>query len=109
MGGSSYVWDFGDGETLTTTGSQVTHYYDTAGVYTVTLTITNSCGNTGTYSNNVTVIDGGGATASAAVTTQLTCNGGSNAAVAAAGVGGSLPYTYTWDDPSASTTDSVVI
>jgi len=39
---SSYQWDFGDG--TTGTGITVTHIYVTAGTYTVTLTVTGSCG-----------------------------------------------------------------
>ena len=39
---SSYQWDFGDG--TTGTGITVTHIYTIAGTYTVTLTVTGSCG-----------------------------------------------------------------
>ncbi|MCB9232610.1 MAG: PKD domain-containing protein [Bacteroidia bacterium] len=44
----SYFWDFGDG--FTSTQQYPTHVYQNAGVYTVTLTITNSKGCTSTYS-----------------------------------------------------------
>jgi uncharacterized membrane protein len=40
----SYTWDFGDGATAT--GATVQHTYDEAGTYTITLTASNSQGNT---------------------------------------------------------------
>jgi DNA-binding beta-propeller fold protein YncE len=41
---SSYAWNFGDGQTVTTTTPATTHVYATAGAYKVTLTVTNSAG-----------------------------------------------------------------
>jgi PKD repeat protein len=43
---TSYIWDFGDGQTLPGTGipGQVIHQYNIAGNYTVTLTISNNHG-----------------------------------------------------------------
>jgi PKD repeat protein len=52
--GTSYLWDFGDGNTSTSVNP--THVYDTIGVYTVTLTVTNDCGSstfTETFSTTV--------------------------------------------------------
>jgi len=40
--GSSYLWDFGDGNT--STDFSPTHVYETAATYSVTLTVTNDCG-----------------------------------------------------------------
>jgi YVTN family beta-propeller protein len=39
-----YAWDFGDGQTATTTTPQTTHTYSTAGDYTARLTVTDSAG-----------------------------------------------------------------
>ena len=75
MGGTSYDYDFGDGVSITTTSSSMTHFYDSAGTYVVTVTMTNACGNTGTYNIVIEVVDGGGATATALVSNTLTCNG----------------------------------
>lgn len=41
---ASYFWNFGDGQTLTTTSPIVTHAYATGGSFTVTLTVTNTAG-----------------------------------------------------------------
>lgn len=41
-GGTSYVWNFGDG--TTGTGGNITHTYTTAGVYDITLTANGVCG-----------------------------------------------------------------
>ncbi|MBC7099501.1 PKD domain-containing protein [Candidatus Bipolaricaulota bacterium] len=49
----SYAWDFGDGATAT--GSRVTKRYTTAGTYTVTLTVTDNRGATGSASQTITV------------------------------------------------------
>ncbi|GAO42200.1 T9SS C-terminal target domain-containing protein [Flavihumibacter petaseus] len=48
-GGDSWIWDFGDGKTLTLTTNEptVTHTYTKSGWYTVTLTVKNKdCSNT---------------------------------------------------------------
>lgn len=49
----SYAWDFGDG--ATGTGSSATHGFAAQGTYTVTLTVTDNRGGTGTASSNVFV------------------------------------------------------
>lgn len=40
----TYLWDFGDGTTSTSSAATITHRYNTAGNFTVTLTVTNRCG-----------------------------------------------------------------
>jgi len=54
----SYVWDFGDASpTNYSTLPNPTHSYSSDGDYTVTLTVTNSCGCSSVYTNNVIVKD----------------------------------------------------
>ncbi|MCU1527461.1 MAG: hypothetical protein JWP75_1224 [Frondihabitans sp.] len=50
---ASYAWSFGDG--ATSTSATPTHAYSTAGTYTVSLTVTDANGVTGTSSQQVTV------------------------------------------------------
>ncbi len=40
----SYFWDFGDGQTITTASPVVSHTYSSAGLFNVSLTVTNSAG-----------------------------------------------------------------
>ena len=48
------TWDFGDGSTGT--GVSPTHVYTATGFYTVTLTITDTCGFTDTHISSVAVV-----------------------------------------------------
>jgi PKD repeat protein len=53
-GGTSYFWDFGDG-TSSTAMFPGNHVYNTSGLFTVSLTVTNTCGSS-TSSANIDVI-----------------------------------------------------
>jgi len=55
---SAFSWELGDG--TTTTGESVTHSYESAGDYTVTLTVTDDDGATDSNATTVTVQESGG-------------------------------------------------
>lgn len=49
---TQHIWDFGDGSPRVT-GTNVTHTYQNHGLYTVTLTVKNDCGDSINYSQSV--------------------------------------------------------
>ena len=53
---ASYAWNFGDGTTVTTSGTVVNHVYTTAGTFTVTVTATTTEGVTGTTQITLVVV-----------------------------------------------------
>ena len=54
--GTNYMWNFGDG--FSTTSVSPSHIYETAGIYTVTLTVENECG-TSVFTNELDLRDTG--------------------------------------------------
>jgi PKD repeat protein len=88
----SWAWSFGDGET--SNEENPTHIYSTAGIYTVTLTSTNSAGsNTVSKSNYVTATKQSVAPAASFVSTTTS---------------GSSPFTVQFMDSSTNTPTSWV-
>ena len=55
--GLSYAWDFGDGNS--STDPNPIHLYSQSGNYTVTLTVTDTCGNLKTSSQTINVVNVG--------------------------------------------------
>jgi PKD repeat protein len=53
---ASYGWDFGDGDTDTTTGAAPNHTYDAGGPYVVTLTVTDNDNGTGSTTRNISPV-----------------------------------------------------
>ena len=53
---TSYAWDFGDGETDTTTGATPSHTYAAAGTYVVTLTVDRQRKRDGQHDRNVSPV-----------------------------------------------------
>jgi PKD repeat protein len=101
FGGSDYSWNFGDGATLTTSSSSVSHTFASAGVYVVTVDVTNGCGNTATFSRSLNVDGTGGPAVSLTSSASPTCIGGSNGSASISVTSGQAPYMYAWNDPAA--------
>ena len=98
FGGASYKWNYGDGSPIiTTTSPTVSHTFSQQGNYTVTVLVTNGCGNTATYSKSVNVNGAGGPAVTVASSVIPTCVGGTNGTATIAVANGQLPYTYSWN------------
>jgi PKD repeat protein len=84
---AAYAWNFGDG--TTSTAQNPSHTYGAAGSYTVTLTVTDNQGATGTVSHSVTVSQGNQSPVAAFTSScnNLTCS-----------------FTSTSSDPDGSIT-----
>jgi len=94
---STYLWDFGDGNT--STSASPTHSYTEYGYYDITLTGTNSdgCSYTETWSNYILVSD-------LVVNTNITdvrCNGESNGRIDISVTGGLPPYSIYCEETGA--------
>ena len=110
-----YRWDFGDGEGLTTRNPWVDHRYVTAGVYTVTLTVTDYAGHEAADITTVTV---SAAPVAACVpwqysgSSEMPHDTWSGKEITLKGVSWSNhpPLTYQWDfgDGSAPVTGTVI-
>jgi PKD repeat protein len=124
---ATYDWDLGDGTQAT--GPQRDHSFDAAGVYTVTLTVTDDKGAVGTAEHDVTVAEGpldysgqwNWSLVDPADATHADCMGdvapfqpsqltiainGFNISITESGGGHSQTYTGTFDDPDFHTTYS---
>ena len=109
----TYTWDFGGAGTQVGTGANPTFDYASAGTYTVTLDVANSCPSTDTHSIQVTVtaaciplsgVDFDFVPKGAITTGQII--------TFTASATGSTPITYTWDfgdsTPLVTQSDPVV-
>ncbi|MBL4664966.1 MAG: hypothetical protein JKY23_03285, partial [Nitrospinaceae bacterium] len=89
----TYSWDDPSSQTNATAISL------TAGTYEVIVTDANAC------LDSVTVIvsDIPGGVSSISASSNASCNGGCDGSATASIAGGTAPFTYLWDDPSAQT------
>jgi gliding motility-associated-like protein len=90
----SYLWSNAD------TSASLTGL--TAGVYTVTITDANSC----TTTSSVTITEPAVLAASSVVNSNVSCNGGSDGSVTASAIGGTSPYTYSWNTGETAATET---
>ncbi|OJW84161.1 MAG: hypothetical protein BGO69_11865 [Bacteroidetes bacterium 46-16] len=113
----SWYWNFGDGFTSGAPGGPlvvIDHQYVTPGTYTATLTVTNACGCSSTYSWDITVMDSTGVKIecpsvvcendTATYSVDASC-GTYDWNVIGGTIVSTMPYTNTirvvWDNPSA--------
>ncbi|MBI2968118.1 MAG: PKD domain-containing protein [Bacteroidetes bacterium] len=108
VGGETYFWDFGDGDTVTSINPAVSHQYLAEGNYSVTVKITNGCSNTILLSRTVNVFDVSGLTVNTAISSPVTCYNGSDGTISASASGGQSPYSYLWSDALSQTTSVAV-
>jgi PKD repeat protein len=90
-GGSTYHYLFGNGDSLITHSAQIAYSYPVAGNYTITLKVTNGCGNSATYTKGITI---NGMNPSL-TPTNLLCNSAGNGKIVESVSGGYAPYTYS--------------
>lgn len=108
FGGATYGWDFGDGSPFSsTTSPTISHTYASAGVYFVSVLVTNGCGNSQTYYRSVNVSGVGGPSVTLSASANPTCFGGTNGTAAVTVANGEAPYTYLWNTTVPQTTASV--
>lgn len=104
----SFAWDFGDG-TTSTAGGSVSHEYVNSGVYTVTLTVTNS--NNLSSSAQTAIVVNNPAPPNAAFVVQPGLNGVAPFTVTFDPSGSSdpqnFPIKYNWDFGDGTTSDSI--
>ena len=98
-----YEWSFGDGGNSSSTSASTNHAYTAAGTYTVTLTVTDDVGQTGTASSDVIVVAGIVANFSISPTnplasTSVNFNGGDSTTATGASI-----VEYAWDFGNGST------
>ncbi len=104
---TNYFWDFGDGNTLSTTNSTAYNTYSFAGTYSPNLTVTNSygCTNSLTLSNIVTVYPAVEANFIADSTTLCNINDPIHFTNTSTGPG-TLTYLWNFGDGTTSTQTS---
>jgi PKD repeat protein len=99
----TYEWDFGDG--TTSSGAEVSHSYPLIADYNVTLTATDSSGNTAPVASTpISVV--GNPVLLTEVDVTVTANGDGTFDYSATLNGGSPPFEYAWDLDGEGTVDS---
>lgn len=93
----TYLWDDPNNQTTATASGLC------AGTYTVEVTDANGC----TDTNSGVVNNPAGLTATTTAT-DVSCNSSCDGSAFVTVVGGTAPFTYLWDDPAGTTTDTVV-
>lgn len=103
-GATSYKWDFGDGNTSTSSASIVAHKYTATGAFTVKLTATSASGCVVSYSKIVNVFS----IPSASFTTKDVCLGDSSRFTNTSVSSGNVTYLWDFGDGNTSTAKNPV-
>ena len=93
-GGNNYQFNFGDGQSINSSNGFVDHTYATPGLYTITATITNSCGNSTTQTETANVV---GMQLNTIISSPK-CSGGNDGSINLSVSNGNEPYTYYWSN-----------
>ena len=105
FGGSSYVWYFGDGDTLSSPSPTATHTYAIQGAYVATVKVINGCGNSASYSKAINVTSSAGLILTSSSHTP-SCIGGTDGSATIHSSNGIAPFTYLWSDGIHQIADS---
>ena len=97
---TNWSWDFGDGSPLDSS-QNAAHFYNSSGIYEVSLWITNSAGCSDTITKFISVFPG---MALSVDNPDFTCNGPCGWSVTATPNGGAAPYSYFWNNGQTTQT-----
>lgn len=97
-GTPGYTYSWSNGTTASTISGVI------ADTYTVTVLDSNGC----QAQTAVTINDIGGPVAGISASANVSCNGGSNGTAAVTATGGTLPYTYKWNNSGTSASIGVL-
>ncbi len=97
IGGSTYLWDFGDGNTSNDPSMTIVHTYTNAGNYIATLTVTDACGViVAEESTDVIITFDSDQFEVIANVDNPDCSNIENGSISLTIIGGIQPYTIDW-------------
>ncbi|MBI4946420.1 MAG: PKD domain-containing protein, partial [Bacteroidetes bacterium] len=103
FGGANYQFDFGDGNTLSTSSPSASHTYAAQGNYVISVLVTNGCGNSASYSLLASVSGVGGPSVDILSSSNPSCLGNDGQATVEVTTG-QVPFSYLWDNGQTTST-----
>lgn len=98
---NTYNWNFGDGSTAT--GASTQKKFENTGLYTITLTVTDSVGCSASTAQIIRVVSAADMVISFAIK-NVTCVNDQNGSVTATVFNGKPPFTFQWNNGASSNT-----